>query len=67
MGPKTAVALLQEHGSLDALLVAAAEGRVKPKRAAAQLTSGAGAAPPARLGAALPQGCPWCSHSAAPP
>lgn len=38
VGPKTAQALLQQHGSLEALLRHAAE--VKPKRAAAQLMSG---------------------------
>lgn len=41
IGPKTAVALLRDHGSLDDLLAAAEQGLVKPKRAATQLSSGA--------------------------
>lgn len=40
IGPKTALALLREHGSLATLLEAAAAGRVKPKKAAASLVSG---------------------------
>lgn len=52
IGPKTAVALLKEWGSLDNLLAHAAEA--KPKKAAAQLTSEEGAAA-ARLSQQLVQ------------
>lgn len=40
IGPKTAVSLLKEHGSLTALLDVAATGEIKPKKAAATLASG---------------------------
>lgn len=40
IGPKTAATLLREHGSLAALLEAAAGGDIKPKKAAAALVSG---------------------------
>ena len=40
IGPKTAATLLREHGSLAALLEAAAGGGIKPKKAAAALASG---------------------------
>lgn len=40
IGPKTAVSLLKEHGSLAALLDAAPAGDIKPKKAAATLASG---------------------------
>lgn len=39
IGPKTAVALLKQHGTLENLIEHAAE--VKPKKAALQLSSGA--------------------------
>jgi len=40
IGPKTAVSLLREHGSLAALLEVAGGGDIKPKKAAATLASG---------------------------